>query len=79
VLAVQDKAGKNYRVFSSQFSPLASGRRDDFECWELEGDIVPIKELTVHADRQENYIACHFMVPSYQRGYRRDEERLETL
>jgi hypothetical protein len=78
-LAVQDGGGKSYRAFSSQFSPLASNWRGDFECWGLENGIVAIEDLTAHKGRQEKYISCHFIVPAYQRGYRWDEEMVCDL
>jgi hypothetical protein len=47
-LTAQDKSGKIFRVYASQFSHLALEWQDDFENWELGKDIVSIKDLTVN-------------------------------
>jgi hypothetical protein len=78
-ISLRDEEKRNFKAFSSQFSPLASNCQDDFENWELESDIVPIMDITVNKKWQEKYISCHFIVPSYQRGYRWEEEMVSDL
>jgi len=76
---IKGEKGELLPVYISQLSPSVSEWNGDLEYWELVDDIIAIKELTINRKRAPNYIGFHFIVPSYQRGYRWDEEKVSDL
>jgi hypothetical protein len=81
--AINSSNGETLNVHASQFSPLLFQPSPDlpeyFETWDLIEDTIPVYDLAVSSGHAKKYIGFHFVVPTYQRGYRWEEDMVREF
>ncbi|MDR2143541.1 MAG: DUF262 domain-containing protein, partial [Treponema sp.] len=82
-LSAVDDDNKTFTVYANQFSPSLFKQPVDwpenFEQWSLSEDTASVYDIAVSSERAKKYIGFHFVVPTYQRGYRWEEELVKDL
>ena len=85
-LNVLDGENTAVKVHSSQLSPKAGSKQDNFELREIDQDTIKIKDLSIYRSSYEKigkmsdkYISYRFIIPAFQRGYRWETVQVHEL